>query len=144
VHALSTHQCAMFPLRHFTLYCGWFGTEKWSSASSFSKPFNRVASVPFRCPLLQGNSVGGWRQALPLGLSEPWLPVGHPLSVVHPISSPTIPTCAPSRVRHLTTAAPLVHCLVVWYPTVLGHCLFRQAPKTTSGKKHAQCHLHSR
>jgi hypothetical protein len=80
-------------------------------------------------------------KALSLGLSVLWLPVGHPASVVHAISSSTIPTCAPGAVRHPTTAALLGHCLVVYYLTVLGHCLYRPASTTTSGKKHAQCYL---
>jgi hypothetical protein len=65
VHALSTHQCAMY---YVVL---WLGTEKWSSTSGFSKPFYKEAPEPFPCPLLQGNSVGGWRQALPPDLAEP-------------------------------------------------------------------------
>jgi hypothetical protein len=110
----------------------WFGTPIWSSTSGFSKPFYREAPGSFRCPLLQGNSVGGYGRALPPGLSAPWLPVGHSSSVVHSMSSPTVPTCAPGTVPQ------------VLVPTVLSHCLYRQAPTLTSGEKHSQCHLHTR
>jgi hypothetical protein len=77
-------------------------------------------------------------------LSEPWLPTGSPSSVGHPVASPTVPTRAPGAVRHLTTAALLAHCLVVFYLTVPGHCLHRQAPTATSGEKHPPSHLHTR
>jgi hypothetical protein len=79
----------------------------------------------------------------PPGLSVPWLPTRLFLSVVHLVSSPTISTCAPGVVRHPITAALLAHCLVEFYLTVLGHCLYRQAPTATSGEKHSPNHLHT-
>jgi hypothetical protein len=54
------------------------------------KTFLLRGSQKLSCPQLQGNSGGGWRQALTPDLSEPWLPVGHSSSIVHPISCPTI------------------------------------------------------
>jgi hypothetical protein len=96
VHALSTISVLCL---HFSVL-PWLGTAIWSSTSGFSKPFYREAPEPFPCPLLQGNSVGGWMQLWWVGLSEPWLPTGHPSFVVHPVSSPTIPTCAPGAVCH--------------------------------------------
>jgi hypothetical protein len=74
-----------------------FGTAIWSSTSGFSKLFYQEAPEPFRCPLLQGNSVGGWRQALPPGLSEPWLPVRHSSSVVHPCPLRPLPHVRQAR-----------------------------------------------
>ena len=103
---------SMSPLRRFALYYG-LAPQYCPVHPASSTPFYQEAPVPFRCPLQQGNSVCGWRQAFPPGLSEPLLPFGHSSSVVHPVSSPTIFTCAPGAVRHQTTAALLAHCLVV-------------------------------
>ena len=136
---LIYHQCAMSPLQRFTLYCGLAPKNGPVLPAFFSE-----APGPFPCPLLQGNSVGGWRQALPPGLSEPWLPTGYPSSMGHPVSSPTILTRAPGAVRHPSTAAFLAHCHVVLYPTVPGHCLYRQTPTATSGERHSPIHLHTR
>jgi hypothetical protein len=130
-------------IRRFALYCG-FAPQYGPVHPASSKPFYREAPEPFCCPLLQGNSVGGWRQALPPGLSEPWLPTGHPLSLDPPVSSPTIFTCAPGAVRHQTTAALLTLCFVVYYPTVLVMVCIDKHPQRQAGRCTPQCRLRTR
>jgi hypothetical protein len=115
---------------HFcVLRCTVFGTEKWSSTSGFSKLFYLEAPEPFLCPLLQSNSVGGWRQTLFPGLSEPSSPVVHTLAVVHLIYSLAISTCAPGAVPQPTIAAP--------WRTALW-CSTRQCWATACIDKHLQ------
>jgi hypothetical protein len=130
---LIDHQCAMSPLMRFMLYCSSAprnGPVHPASAKLFIWRLPRLFPVPY-CKAT----------GLPPGLTKPWLPVGYSLAVVHLIHSLIMSTCAPGAVCHLTTAAPWRTAL--WCSTVLGHCLYRQAPTIISGKKHSQHHLHT-